>query len=135
MKYVVYNSKFIAEVESNGVKLNLILLELAADSVDDFPAADAEEGQLICFGSIGYEINTGKFYVLNSEGEWKDSGGEADVQGGAKSLTLSNPSPQKGEKIEIEQPEEKELEILDTEDIEEKGVENDDEPLPDTKSK
>lgn len=135
MKYVVYNSKFIAEVESNGVKLNLILLELAADSVDDFPAADAEEGQLICFGSIGYEINTGKIYVLNSEGVWKDSGGEANAQNGAKSLTLSNPSPQKGDKIEIEQPEEKELEILDIEDIEEKGVENDDEPLPDTKSK
>lgn len=135
MKYVVYNSKFIAEVESNGVKLNLILLELAADSVDDFPAADAEEGQLICFGSIGYEINTGKIYVLNSEGEWKDSGGEANAQSGAKSLTLSNPSPQKGDKIEIEQPEEKEFEILDIEDIEEKGVENDDEPLPDTKSK
>lgn len=124
--YVVYNSKFVKEVESSGALLNLVLLELAADSVDDFPAPNEEEGQLISMGSIGYEINTGDLYVLSSEGTWTNSSGAAAQD--SKSLTLSSPST-KGEKIEIEQPEEKELEIL------KKGVENNDEPLRDTESK
>ena len=75
--YVVYNSKFIKEVKSNGQLVNLVLLEIGADSAEDFPAPDAEEGQLISFGSIGYEINTGDVYVLDSEGTWKNSKGEA----------------------------------------------------------
>lgn len=123
--YVVYNSKFIKEVESSGVLLNLVLLELAADSVDDFPAPDEEAGQLISKGSIGYEITTGKIYVLSSEGTWTDSSGTSAADD-SKSLTLSSP---KGQKIEIEQPEEKEVEIL------EKGAENNDEPLPDIESR
>lgn len=123
--YVVYNSKFIKEVESSGVLLNLVLLELAADSVDDFPAPDEEAGQLISMGSIGYEITTGKIYVLSSEGTWTDSSGTSAADD-SKSLTLSSP---KGQKIEIEQPEEKEVEIL------EKGAENNDEPLPDIESR
>lgn len=125
--YVVYNSKFIKEVESSGVLLNLVLLELAADSVDDFPAPDEEAGQLISMGSIGYEITTGKIYVLSSEGTWTDSSGTSAADN-SKSLTLSSPST-KGEKIEIEQPEEKELEIL------EKGAENNDESLRDIESR
>lgn len=124
--YAVYNSKFIKEVESSGKLVNLVLLELAADSVNDFPAPNEEEGQLISMGSIGYEISTGDLYVLSSEGTWTNSSGAAAQD--SKSLTLSSPST-KGEKIEIEQPEEKELEIL------EKGVENNDEPLRDTESK
>lgn len=123
--YVVYNSKFIRETESSGELVNLVLLELAADSVDDFPDPDAEDGQLICFGSIGYEITTGKIYVLSSEGTWTDSSGTSAADN-SKSLTLSSP---KGQKIEIEQPEEKETEIL------EKGAENNDEPLPDIESR
>ena len=123
--YVVYNSEFIKEVESSGVLLNLVLLELAADSVDDFPAPDEEAGQLISMGSIGYEITTGKIYVLSSEGTWTDSSGTSAADD-SKSLTLSSP---KGQKIEIEQPEEKEVEIL------EKGAENNDEPLPDIESR
>ena len=123
--YVVYNSEFIKEVESSGVLLNLVLLELAADSVDDFPAPDEEAGQLISMGSIGYEITTGKIYVLSSEGTWTDSNGTSEADN-SKSLTLSSP---KGQKIEIEQPEEKETEIL------EKGAENNDEPLPDIESR
>ena len=123
--YVVYNSKFIKEVESSGVLLNLVLLELAADSVDDFPAPNEEEGQLISMGSIGYEISTGDLYVLSSEGTWTNSSGTSAADD-SKSLTLSSP---KGQKIEIEQPEEKEVEIL------EKGAENNDEPLPDIESR
>lgn len=150
--YIVYNSKLIKEVESGGTLVNLVLLEIGADSIDDFPAPDAEEGQLICFGSIGYEINTGKFYVLNSEGTWKDSSGSAAAnEGDGKSATLSSPLLNKGDKIEIEQPEEKELEILDTDekgdesldteekeakifDAEKEGAEIDDEPVRNTES-
>lgn len=78
--YVVYNSKFIKEVESSGKLVNLVLLELAADSVEDLPAPNAEEGQIMSMGSIGYVIDIGAFYVLNSSGEWLPQNGGSSSQ-------------------------------------------------------
>ena len=132
MKSII-REKFVRNVEDDGELKCLVRVELCVDSSADLPAVDYKSGQLLAQGSIAWDISTGDFYGLTSTGEWVNQ--TAPSQSGAKSLTLSNPSPQKGEKIEIEQPEEKELEFLDIEDLEEKGEEENDEPVRDTESK
>ena len=128
----VIKSKYLGEVESSGIMKNLVLAEMALDSSVDLPEVDYQTGQILAQGSIAWDISTGDFYGLNSSGSWINQTAPAAAQGNGKSLTLSSPL-QKGESLEIEQPEEKELEILETEG-EEKGVE-DDESVRDTESK
>lgn len=127
--YSIRKSEFI-RFKDETHSVSVIRAEIICDTAADLPAADAlNEGEL-AQGSIAWDISTGDFYGLKSTGEWINQ--TAPAQSGAKSLTLSN---QKGDKIEIEQPEEKELEILDIEDLEEKGEEENDEPVRDTESK
>ena len=101
--------------------VSVVRAEIFCDTAADLPAYDAVSGTELYMGSIAYDIATGDMYVMNSSHEWKNSNGAASS---AKSMSLSSPSLQKGQKIEVEQPEEKELEILETEG-EEKGVEDD----------
>lgn len=130
--YSIRKSEFI-RFKDETHSVSVIRAEIFCDTAADLPAADAPNEGELAQGSIAWDISTGDFYGLKSTGEWINQ--TAPAQSGAKSLTLSNPSLQKGDKIEIEQPEEKELEILDIEDLEEKGEEENDEPVRDTESK
>lgn len=118
--YSIRRSDFIRFSGTNKT-VSVIRAEIFCDTAADLPAYDAVSCTELYMGSIAYDIATGDMYVMNSSHEWKNSNGEASS---AKSLSLSSPSFQKGQKIEVEQPEEKELEILETEG-EEKGVEDD----------
>lgn len=117
--YSIRRSDFIRFIANNTV--SVIIAEIFCDTAADLPAYDAVSGTELYMGSIAYDIATGDMYVMNSSHEWKNSNGEASS---AKSMSLSSPSLQKGQKIEVEQPDEKELEIMETEG-EEKGVEDD----------
>lgn len=118
--YSIRKSDFIRFSGTNNT-VSVIRAEIFCDTAADLPAYDAVSGTELYMGSIAYDIATGDMHVMNSSHEWKNSNGEASS---AKNLSLSSPSFQKGQKIEVEQPEEKELEILETEG-EEKGVEDD----------
>ena len=118
--YSIRKSDFIRFSGTNNT-VSVIRAEMFCDTAADLPAYDAVSGTELYMGSIAYDIATGDMYVMNSSHEWKNSNGDASS---AKSMSLSSPSLQKGQKIEVEQPEEKELEIMETEG-EEKGVEDD----------
>lgn len=118
--YSIRKSDFIRFSGTNNT-VSVIRAEIFCDTAADLPAYDAVSGTELYMGSIAYDIATGDMYVMNSSHEWKNSNGEASS---AKSMSLSSPSLQKGQKIEVEQPEEKELEIMETEG-EEKGAEDD----------
>ena len=118
--YSIRKSDFVRFSGANNT-VSVIRAEIFCDTAADLPAYDAVSGTELYMGSIAYVIATGDIYVMNSSHEWKNSKGEASS---AKSMSLSSPSLQKGQKIEVEQPEEKELEIMETEG-EEKGVEDD----------
>ena len=116
--YSIRKSDFIRFSGTNNT-VSVVRAEIFCDTAADLPAYDAVSGTEFYTGSIAYDIATGDMYVMNSSHEWKNSNGEACS---AKSMSLSSPSLQKGQKIEVEQPDEKELEILETK---EKGVEDD----------
>ena len=118
--YSIRKSDFIRFSGTNNT-VSVVRAEIFCDAAADLPAYDAVSGTELYMGSIAYDIATGDMYVMNSSHEWKNSNGGASS---AKSMSLSSPSLQKGQKIEVEQPEEKELEIMETEG-EEKGVEDD----------
>lgn len=118
--YSIRKSDFIRFSGTNNT-VSVVRAEIFCDTAADLPAYDAVSGTELYIGSIAYDIATGDMYVMNSSHEWKNSNGEASS---AKSMSLSSPSLQKGQKIEVEQPDEKELEIMETEG-EEKGVEDD----------
>lgn len=118
--YSIRKSDFIRFSGTNNT-VSVIRAEIFCDTAADLPAYDAASGTELYMGSIAYDIATGDMYVMNSSHEWKNSNGEASS---AKSMSLSSPSLQKGQKIKVEQPEEKELEIMETEG-EEKGAEDD----------
>lgn len=67
---------FIRFVEVEGRNLSLTRAEMFCDTSDDLPAVDAIQNCILDMGSIAYDIATGDFYVLNSDGEWKNSQGE-----------------------------------------------------------
>lgn len=118
--YSIRKSDFIRFSGANNT-VSVVRAEIFCDTAADLPAYDAISGTELYMGSIAYDIATGDMHVMNSSHEWKNSNGEASS---AKSMSLSSPSLQKGQKIEVEQPEEKTLEVLETEG-EEKGAEND----------
>lgn len=126
--YSIRKSEFI-RFKDETHSVSVIRAEIFCDTASDLPAVDAPNGGELDMGSIAYDIATGDMYVMNSSHEWKNSNGEASS---AKSMSLSSPSLQKGQKIEVEQPDEKELEILETK---EEGGEEDDELIRDPESK
>lgn len=52
---------------------NTIVAEFFIDSVSDLPANKTYKIYTLFQGSIAYDISTGKFYVMDSEGVWHDS--------------------------------------------------------------
>lgn len=117
--YSIRKSDFIRFSSTNRT-VSVVRAEIFCDTAADLPAYDAVSGTELYMGSIAYVIATGEMHVMNSSHEWKNSNGEASS---AKSMSLSSSSLQKG-LIEVEQPEEKKLELLETEG-EEKGAEDD----------
>lgn len=108
--YSIKKSDFIRFSGANNT-VSVVRAEIFCDTAADLPAYDAISGTELYMGSIAYDIATGDMHVMNSSHEWKNSNGEASS---AKSLSLSSPSLQKGQAIEV----------LETEG-EEKGEEND----------
>lgn len=48
-------------------------VEFDVDTPDELPSDGQLEGFTLYQGSIAYAINSAKFYVLNSNGEWRDA--------------------------------------------------------------
>lgn len=48
-------------------------VEFDVDTPDELPSDGRLEGFTLYQGSIAYVINSAKFYVLNSNGEWRDA--------------------------------------------------------------
>jgi hypothetical protein len=51
-------------------KLSVVKVEIDIDSAEDLPAVDELSGRKLYMGSIAWDISTGDFYALNSEGTW-----------------------------------------------------------------
>lgn len=49
-------------------------MDIDVDTADELPAVDAFPKKIIGMGSIGWVINDGDFYGLNSSGEWIKQG-------------------------------------------------------------
>lgn len=114
---------FIRFVEVEGRNLSLTRAEMFCDTAEDLPAVDDIDGFLLDMGSIAYDIATGDFYVLNSDGEWKNSQGE-EVNVSLNSSALDEQIIQ----IKGADDEENELEIPE---LKEEGAENNGELIPD----
>ena len=114
---------FIRFVEVEGRNLSLTRAEMFCDTSDDLPAVDDIDGCILDMGSIAYDIATGDFYVLNSDGEWKNSQRE-EVNVSLNSSALDEQIIQ----IKGADDEENELEIPE---LKEEGAENNGELIPD----
>ena len=51
-------------------KLSVVKVEIDIDSAEDLPAVDELSGRKLYMGSIAWDVSTGDFYALNSEGTW-----------------------------------------------------------------
>lgn len=83
-------------------KLSVVKVEIDIDSAEDLPAVDELPGRKLYMGSIAWDISTGDFYALSSEGTWyKQDGSGAytpetpDAEPAALTLNL-------GKGVEIE---------------------------------
>lgn len=46
------------------------LMDIAVDSASELPANDYFPGHIIAMGSIAWDISTGDFYGMGSDGTW-----------------------------------------------------------------
>lgn len=46
------------------------IMEIAVDSSSDLPTATGLTGHTIAMGSIAWDISTGDFYGMGSDGQW-----------------------------------------------------------------
>lgn len=90
------------DTESGKISVSVVKAELDCDTAADLPAADGIGGRELLMGSIAWDISTGDFYALNSEGTWyKQDGSGAytpetpDAEPAALTLNL-------GKGVEIE---------------------------------
>lgn len=67
------NSHIIAYVNEN----SHIIGEIFVDTVDELPESDGIEGYELVQGSVAYVIHSGELYVMDSEGVWHTTNGEA----------------------------------------------------------
>ena len=68
----IRNSVFIKFDDGDSVER----MELDIDSAEELPEIDDFDGKIIAQGSIAWDISTGDFYGLDSEGEWHNQNGE-----------------------------------------------------------
>lgn len=62
----ILKEKFMSFDDPNAV----IIAELAVDAKTELPEADGIEGRILAQGTLAWEISTGEFYGLRSNGTW-----------------------------------------------------------------
>lgn len=73
-------------------KLSVVKVEIDVDSAEDLPAVDELSGRKLYMGSIAWDVSTGDFYALNSEGTWyKQDGSGAYTPAESNASLLSSP--------------------------------------------
>lgn len=65
---ITVRSRELLELKIDGT--NVERMEIDVDTSSDLPNADAFEGKLIAQGSIAWDISTGDFYGMGSDGTW-----------------------------------------------------------------
>ncbi len=66
----IRSERFIRFKDTESGIISVVKAELDCDTAADLPAADGIGGRELLMGSIAWDISTGDFYVLNSEGTW-----------------------------------------------------------------
>lgn len=135
-------------------------VELDIDSASELPTVDAFDGMRLYQGSIAWDVSTGDFYGLNSEGTWYKQDGtgaydpEAEVSlSAAPNLNIGNINRPAVQPIQLAQPNfidseddtddfenveestEEEPEVIEDEPEAEREVIKDAEPLRDAESR
>lgn len=75
MAYAVMNRKFL---NFNG-EASVERMEICVDTASDLPSADGITGCKIAQGSIAWDVSTGDFYGLKSDGTWVNQSGGANA--------------------------------------------------------
>lgn len=87
-------------------RLSVVKVEIDIDSAEDLPAVDELSGRKLYMGSIAWDISTGDFYALNSEGTWyKQDGSGAytpDEEAAESNASLLSSPLNLGKGVEIE---------------------------------
>ena len=68
--YAFVNQKFIKFKVVGNINVSLVRAELCCDTAADLPAYDGISGYELAQGSIAWDISTGDFYGLQSDGTW-----------------------------------------------------------------
>lgn len=117
----IRNERYIRGEEVEGIIKSVVVAELNCDTSSDLPAVDGLAGRILAQGSIAWDISTGDFYGLSSDGVWNNQGGSSSDSVNASVNSLAAPNSTKSVLLK---PGEK----LDTDDdfeFDEKGEEND----------
>lgn len=75
MAYAVMSRKFL-QYEN---ELSVERMEICVDAASDLPSADGITGCKIAQGSIAWDVSTGDFYGLKSDGTWVNQSGGANT--------------------------------------------------------
>ncbi|MDE5558349.1 MAG: hypothetical protein K2J32_11805 [Ruminococcus sp.] len=67
------NSHVIAYVN----EISHIIGEIFVDDVSELPAPDGIDGYKLVQGSVAYVVHSGELYIMDSDGKWFSSDGEA----------------------------------------------------------
>lgn len=65
---ITVRSRELLELKIDGT--NVERMEIDVDTSSDLPDADAFAGKIIAQGSIAWDISTGDFYGMGSDGTW-----------------------------------------------------------------
>jgi len=88
----IRSERFIRFKDTESGKISVVKAELDCDTAADLPAADGISGRELLMGSIAWDISTGDFYALNSEGKWyKQDGSGAYTPAESNASLLSSP--------------------------------------------
>lgn len=88
----IRSERFIRFKDTESGKISVVKAELDCDTAADLPAANGISGRELLMGSIAWDISTGDFYALNSEGTWyKQDGSGAYTPAESNASLLSSP--------------------------------------------
>lgn len=71
---IIKSKTFLSNPVKSGQK-SRVIAEIYVDTVTELPAYDYDENFDIIQGSIAYVVQSGKFYVMSSNGQWYDTSG------------------------------------------------------------
>lgn len=112
----IRKEKFKGYEETEEGKLSVVKVEIDVDSAEDLPAVDELSGRKLYMGSIAWDISTGEFYGLDSDGVWHNQSG--DDASSAKSLSSSSINSPKSELLKLD----KELGKENTEEADDESI-------------